>query len=149
MSAKLLALILVGVFVGVSGYTFHYAKGTSYLSADPKACANCHVMRSYYDSWQKSSHASQGSCVSCHIPQKGLSKWSAKMANGLKHSWAFTFQNFPDPIRISSKNAKILTANCANCHNATVSSMLSSSVHQKTQFNCLVCHAQVGHGAAR
>jgi cytochrome c nitrite reductase small subunit len=47
--------MLVGLAVGVGGYTFVYAKGYSYLTNDPAACANCHVMNL------------QGqSCVRCH-----------------------------------------------------------------------------------
>ena len=35
---------LIGLALGVGAYTFVYAKGYSYLSNDPQACANCHVM---------------------------------------------------------------------------------------------------------
>ena len=31
----------------------YYAQGFSYLSDDPAACANCHIMREHYDGWQK------------------------------------------------------------------------------------------------
>ena len=34
---------LVGLAAGLGGYTFAYAKGWSYLTNDPRACANCHV----------------------------------------------------------------------------------------------------------
>jgi cytochrome c nitrite reductase small subunit len=45
----------IGLAVGVGGYTFVYARGGSYLTDDPAACANCHVMREQYDGWIKSS----------------------------------------------------------------------------------------------
>ncbi|MDZ4859404.1 MAG: NapC/NirT family cytochrome c [Candidatus Hydrogenedentes bacterium] len=48
----------LGVLLGVGGYTFVYAKGTSYLTNDPRACANCHVMNEQYDGWMKASHMS-------------------------------------------------------------------------------------------
>ena len=32
-------------------FTFVYAKGLSYLTPDPRACLNCHVMYSQYDGW--------------------------------------------------------------------------------------------------
>ena len=32
----------LGVIAGIGGYTFVYAKGASYLTNDPAACANCH-----------------------------------------------------------------------------------------------------------
>ena len=42
----LLALsILLGVPAGVGAFTFVYAKGFSYMSSDPRACVNCHVMK--------------------------------------------------------------------------------------------------------
>lgn len=41
---------LIGFFLGISAYTFVYAEGASYLSTDPRACANCHIMWPQYDS---------------------------------------------------------------------------------------------------
>ena len=35
---------LLGIPGGVGAFTFVYAKGFSYLSSDPRACVNCHVM---------------------------------------------------------------------------------------------------------
>ena len=34
----------VGALAGIAGYTFVYAKGASYLTDAPTACANCHIM---------------------------------------------------------------------------------------------------------
>ena len=42
--AGILAATLLGVAVGLCAYTFVYAKGYSYLTNNPAACANCHVM---------------------------------------------------------------------------------------------------------
>src|SRR5262245_623919 len=53
---------LVGVLVGIGGYTVHYAGALSYLSDDPKACVNCHIMREQYDGWQKASHHAVATC---------------------------------------------------------------------------------------
>ena len=41
--------ILLGVLVGLSSYTFNYAEGLSYLSNDPAACVNCHIMNDEYN----------------------------------------------------------------------------------------------------
>ena len=38
-----LLAVMVGVLLGVGGYTFFYAEGLSYLSSDPKACVNCRL----------------------------------------------------------------------------------------------------------
>ena len=47
---------LLGVLLGVGLYTFTYGEGFSYLSNNPEACVNCHVMQDQYDSWQKGTH---------------------------------------------------------------------------------------------
>ena len=44
--------VMFGVLGGLGFFTFGYGKGLSYLSNDPAACANCHVMQAHYDSWQ-------------------------------------------------------------------------------------------------
>jgi formate-dependent nitrite reductase cytochrome c552 subunit len=41
LSAAVLTSLL-GVVVGVGGFTGHYAEGLSYFSKDPAACMNCH-----------------------------------------------------------------------------------------------------------
>jgi len=139
----------VGVFLGVSGFTFHYAKGTSYLSEDPKACVNCHVMQGQYDTWQKSSHHALASCNGCHVPHELLGKWLAKLENGYHHSKAFTLQDFHEPIRIKGKNSAILQKNCLSCHADIAAS--AAGPHGKAQagMNCVRCHAAVGHGASK
>jgi len=147
VSYKVWTAVLVGLFVGISGYTFHYAKGTSYLSNDPKTCVNCHIMQDQYDSWQKSSHHAVASCVDCHIPRDPIGKWIAKLENGYHHSKAFTLQNFHEPIQITERNSKILQANCMSCHASLTASMSPHHKNAKSVLSCVMCHAQTGHGA--
>lgn len=45
-----------GVTAGLGVFTFGYGDGAAYLTNNPAACANCHVMQSHYDSWIQSSH---------------------------------------------------------------------------------------------
>jgi len=40
--------VLFGLATGIGGYTFIYARGGSYLTNNPKACANCHIMQDHY-----------------------------------------------------------------------------------------------------
>lgn len=49
-------VILLGVMVGLLFYLMYVSRMASYLSDDPSACVNCHIMAPYYQSWQKSSH---------------------------------------------------------------------------------------------
>jgi cytochrome c nitrite reductase small subunit len=88
--------ILIGMALGLGGYTFVYAKGYSYLLNDPAACTNCHVMQPFHDGWLKSSHRSAAVCNDCHTPHDFVGKYSTKALNGFFHSFAFTSGLFPD-----------------------------------------------------
>ena len=92
--------VLLGLLIGTGAFTFRYAEGFSYFSADPEACVNCHIMTPQYDSWQKSSHHAAATCVDCHLPHDFIGKYIAKAENGYHHSKAFTLQNFHEPFRL-------------------------------------------------
>lgn len=146
-------IILNGAWLGLGLYTFKYAKGFSYLSSDPKVCANCHIMQPQYDGWVKSSHHQVATCVDCHLPHSFVKKYLAKMENGYFHSKAFTLQNFHEPIRITPKNSRILEDSCKDCHQSLLEETLlaspkggnDASAHHPSS-NCTHCHANVGHG---
>ena len=131
------------MLVGIGVVTFVFAEGASYLSTDPRACANCHIMNSQYDSWQKASHHTVATCIECHLPDGFFGKYVAKAENGWNHSKAFTLQNFPEPIRITPKNAAILQDNCLRCHADLVHAQVS---REEGAPKCVHCHADVGHG---
>ncbi|MBN2575909.1 MAG: cytochrome c nitrite reductase small subunit [Deltaproteobacteria bacterium] len=134
----------LGVLLGVGGTTFDYAEGLSYLSTDPATCANCHIMQSQYDSWQKASHHTAATCVDCHLPARFPGTYIAKAENGWNHSKGFTLQNFPEPIVITKKNADILHANCLRCHADLISDQAIVSTEGAPR--CVHCHVSVGHG---
>lgn len=136
------ATVAVGVLLGLGLATFEYAEGASYFSTDAAACANCHIMQEQYDSWQKSSHHTTAACVDCHLPTSFVAKYIAKAENGWNHSRAFTLQNFPEPIRITPKNADLLQDNCLRCHAEFVHAQSAAS----GELRCVHCHADVGHG---
>ena len=139
-----IAAISVGVLTGLGLATFDYAEGTSYFSHDPAACANCHIMWSQYDSWQKSSHHTVATCVDCHLPHDFIGKYLAKAENGWNHSRAFTLQDFAEPIAITEKNADILQANCLYCHADLVHGQVGGRPEDAPR--CVHCHSGVGHG---
>jgi cytochrome c nitrite reductase small subunit len=124
--------------------TFVYAEGASYLSTDPAACANCHIMQPQYDSWQKASHHSAATCVGCHLPADFIGKYIAKAENGWNHSKAFTLQDFHEPIVINQKNANLLHENCLRCHGPLVHAQGGEGVGSAPR--CVRCHSSVGHG---
>ena len=138
------ALICVGLFAGLGLFTLKYGEGLSYFSADPRACANCHIMQPQFDSWQKASHHTVAACVDCHLPQPFVERYLAKAENGYYHSKGFTFQDFHEPIAIKEKNSKILQDNCLTCHQPMTADLLNHG--QDSSRGCVHCHATVGHG---
>ncbi|MBN1570552.1 MAG: cytochrome c nitrite reductase small subunit [Acidobacteria bacterium] len=146
---KMLLSSLLGILLGAGGYTFFYAHGTSYLSDDPRACVNCHIMREQFDSWQKAGHHSFAACVDCHLPHDPAGKWFVKAGNGYHHSKAFTLQNFHEPIRIKPGNAAVLNANCLYCHRDFVREITAHRVIDDEELYCVRCHDSVGHGPSR
>ncbi|MET0406683.1 MAG: NapC/NirT family cytochrome c, partial [Cystobacter sp.] len=89
--------VVIGAAVGMGGFTFAYAKGASYLTDDPAACANCHVMNDQYAGWIKSSHHTVAVCNDCHTPHGFFGKYMSKALNGWHHSVAFTSGDFHEP----------------------------------------------------
>lgn len=142
--------VLLGVFaaipLGMGSFTFMYAEGLSYLSADPKACVNCHIMRPQYDSWQKASHHNVAVCVDCHLPHSLVPKYISKTDNGYRHSKGFTLQDFHEPIMITEKNKRILQENCLACHEQMVHDLVPGATFDIDVVYCIHCHQSVGHG---
>ena len=143
-NAMTLLILLCGAMAGLGFYTFTYAQGFSYFSHDPKACANCHVMNEYYDSWNKSSHHAAGVCVDCHMPEGKIAKIIAKSDNGYRHSKGFTFMDFHEPISIKPRNVEILQENCVRCH-GQLTHDIAGDLGQANELKCIHCHSHVGH----
>lgn len=140
---------ILGLTAGLGGYTFWYGEGLSYFSSDPKACANCHIMRDHLDSWQKSSHHSHATCNDCHVPHDFVGKWLSKAYNGFWHSKGFTLQDFHEPIRIKPVNSTALQANCVDCHQGVVHDIVKLGSAGQVGNECVHCHPAVGHGPVR
>lgn len=141
---------LIGAFIGVCAFTFHTARGASYLSNDPAACLNCHIMREQHDSWQKSSHHAVATCNDCHVPHDFLGKYWTKAEHGARHSWGFTFQNFHEPIQIKTSSLAAVQGNCMRCHTELTREIAyGSAIHSSETTDCVRCHQAVGHGAKR
>jgi cytochrome c nitrite reductase small subunit len=135
---------LVGLALGVAGYTFVYAKGYSYLSHDPAACANCHVMHGQYSGWLKSSHHSVATCNDCHTPHSLIGKYATKAENGFWHSFYFTTGAYPDNIEARPKSRRITEEACRRCH-ADIADNLGSPHAGTGGLSCIQCHGHVGH----
>ena len=136
--------LAIGLAVGISGFTFVYAKGASYLTDDPAACANCHVMQEQYSGWLRSSHRHAAVCNDCHTPTGFISKFLNKSANGARHSWAFTTGWFHEPIAIKANNRAITESRCRGCHEAITEAIDTNHPSGKA-MECIRCHGAVGH----
>lgn len=146
---RLLAIgaAVVGLVLGLGGFTFKYAEGLSYFSTDPKACANCHIMNDEYASWSKGPHHAFAGCVDCHLPHDFVGKYLAKASNGYHHSKGFTLEDFHEPIQIKPHNSEILQKNCLHCHGDFVHELVHGSTDAPDAVSCVHCHRGAGHGA--
>ena len=145
---------LAGIALGVGFFTFVYARGYSYLSNDPTACANCHIMDDHFAGWLKSSHKSAAVCNDCHTPSGFFAKYATKASNGLWHSVAFTTGNFPDPIRIKHSNLEVTEEACMKCHEDITAAIVpgphltgvsTRAMPEEGALACVHCHDNVGH----
>jgi cytochrome c nitrite reductase small subunit len=138
--------VLVGIAIGIGSYTFVYAKGYSYLTNDPAACANCHVMDEYYSAWMKGPHRAVAVCNDCHTPHGFVGKYATKASNGFWHSFYFTSGNYPENLEIKPHNLKITDQACLKCHIEITQAILNEEAHgQVGKTACIRCHWNVGH----
>jgi cytochrome c nitrite reductase small subunit len=159
---QLLALAasgVIGMSLGLGLFTFGYARGSSYLTNDPAACANCHIMSEHYSAWMKGSHHTVATCNDCHTPHNLVGKYVVKARNGFWHSFYFTTGNFPDPLRITERNREVTEHACRYCH-AEITEAIDqgpeipaqpveharlTTGHSDEPMSCIRCHRYVGH----
>lgn len=150
-----------GLVLGVGVFTFGYARGYSYLTNDPAACANCHIMTEHFSAWIKSSHRHVAVCNDCHTPHDLIGKYVTKARNGFWHSFYFTVGRYPDPLRVTPRNRQVTEGACRHCHGEIVDAIdpvpneesrrrghtdtaRVASLPYETG-SCIRCHAYVGH----
>jgi cytochrome c nitrite reductase small subunit len=143
-----LIVILCGICAGLGVFTFGYGQGASYLSNDPAACANCHIMQESYDSYLVSSHENVATCNDCHLSHDPIGKWVTKADNGFFHSLAFTTGDFHEPIQIKDRNRRVTQDACLHCHSDFVHNMLPEKPGGDMLL-CVHCHSDVGHSQRR
>lgn len=146
-------IILLGALTGLTMYALVESKAISYLSDDPKTCANCHVMTPQYTTWQNSSHREWATCNDCHVPQDNVfKKYYFKAMDGLYHASVFTTRNEPEVIRMKEAGVAAVQSNCIRCHEDQVTdAALTASVENhkelRTDRKCWECHQEVPHGS--
>ena len=154
----LAAAVIVGMAAGLGLFTFGYARGYSYLTNDPQACGNCHIMSEHLAAWTKASHRAVATCNDCHTPHDLVGKYAVKARNGFWHSFYFTVGGYPDPLRITEGNREVTERACRYCH-AEITEAIdhipaagrpdpSPSAHAANAgepISCIRCHRYVGH----
>lgn len=150
---RLPVIILLGAIVGLSMYAMVESKAISYLSDDPKTCANCHVMTPQYTTWQNSSHREWATCNDCHVPQDNFFKtYAFKAKDGLYHASVFTTRGEPEVIKMREAGIEVVQNNCIRCHenqvtDARLSGMVDEHKENRTTRTCWECHKDVPHGS--
>ena len=141
----LLVSFVYGIVFGLAFYTFLYAGGVSYLSADPQACVNCHAMNQVFEGWISGDHRHAAVCVDCHLPDGFFMKWLVKSENGFWHSFVFTFLDVPMNIRARGISRDVVRANCRRCHDGMAVFAVRGVAGNSEPLDCLACHTRVGH----
>ena len=142
----LVPAILIGLVVGIGGYTFVYAKGASYMTNDPAACANCHVMNEQYDGWITSSHRAVAVCNDCHTPdghRRQVRSPRPTTASGTRSAFTTGLVSRAHPGHAAQQG--VTEASCQKCH-ADDDRRDHDTTHPKGEpLTCVRCHDSVGH----
>lgn len=144
--------LIAGVAFGLFVYIAYVARLHTYVSDDSATCVNCHVMSSYYDSWQHSSHALWTNCNDCHVPHSsGFSKYLFKAMDGMYHAAVFTFDAEPEVIRAREASSNVIMDNCIRCHTQLNTEFVNTGMISFTQAQqgqgkaCWDCHREIPH----
>lgn len=145
-------MALTSLMVGLIIFLLYISKAHSYLSDDPEACVNCHIMAPQYATWNHSSHREVANCNDCHVPHNNfINKYYFKAKDGLRHATIFTLRAEPQVIFIKDEGAEVVHQNCIRCHSKLlVDPKLNATVKDHhanmTDRKCWDCHREVPHG---
>jgi cytochrome c nitrite reductase small subunit len=146
--------VLASAAFALATFTFVYAKGYSYVTNNPAACANCHIMSDHYSAWLASSHRAVAVCNDCHTPHDPAGKYSVKARNGFWHSFYFTTGGFRYPLAITPRNFEVAESACRKCHDNIIAAMNAAEDSPPDDARgratrrgvaCTHCHRGVGH----
>lgn len=144
--------ILCGIIAGLGVYLVYMSRAYSYLSDDPSACVNCHIMAPYYQSWNHSSHTNWATCNDCHVPHNNVvSKYAFKAKDGLYHAAIFTINGQPEVIRPREESYEVIMNNCIRCHTELNTEFVNTGMIDYVEVKegkgkaCWDCHTEVPH----
>lgn len=145
-------ILLMGIIIGLIISILHISNAPSYLSEDPRACINCHVMTLQYATWEHSSHRQWATCNDCHVPQDNIiRKYLFKAQDGFRHASIFTLKLEPQVIQIKEAGKAVVQENCLRCHIELVNPVSIANVTYKNYKHgegklCWDCHRETPHG---
>lgn len=150
---KVLLLVIAGVVIGLTGLFMYLLRFHMYLTDDPAACVNCHIMTPYYQTWAHSSHARNATCNDCHVPHENIfKKYFFKGKDGMRHVAYFVTHKERQGIKAEEAGAEVIMNNCIRCHatlnqefvkTGRIDYMLAQKGEGKA---CWDCHRNVPHG---
>jgi cytochrome c nitrite reductase small subunit len=152
---RLPVILLLGVLGGLGVLTLYISNAVSYMSNDPMACVNCHVMTPQYATWQHSSHGRVTTCNDCHVPHDNIIRtYAFKASDGLRHATMFTLRLEQQVIQIKDAGIGVVQENCIRCHSDLIHKVSSRSVTGTSAaagegLLCWDCHREVPHGRVK
>jgi len=138
----------MGALFGLGFYLLRLSNAVSYLSDDPQACVNCHIMTPQYITWNHSSHREVAHCNDCHVPHNNVfNKYFFKAKDGMYHASVFTLRAEPQVIHAREPSMKVIQANCIRCHedqvtDARLLGLVPSHRLVRTGRTCWECHRE-------
>lgn len=149
---KLPVLLAAAIFTGLAAFAFYISNAPSYLTDNPEACVNCHIMAPQYATWYHSSHRERTHCNDCHVPHNNfLNKYYFKAKDGLRHATMFTLRLEPQVIFIKEAGREVVHDNCIRCHTKLLTDnkllAYTSEIHNaRLDRKCWDCHRETPHG---
>ncbi|MEM1137088.1 MAG: cytochrome c nitrite reductase small subunit [Bacteroidota bacterium] len=148
-------IILLGAVVGLAFYMVNAANVTSYLTDNPRACINCHVMTTEYITWNHSAHREVATCNDCHVPHENvLKQYAFKAKDGLYHATIYTLRAEPQAIIMHEAGREVVQNNCIRCHAGQVidtktTAFTASHTKDRLDRTCWECHRETPHGRVK
>lgn len=130
---------VVGLLVVGVGMGFLHASGTKTF------CGQCHSMKHEAATFEVSSHR-ELDCVECHLPHDNTAHYLfEKGRTGMVDMYHEIMRDYPERIKLDADARKMVSENCARCHEATMSYVGSAPAGM--QGDCLKCHSRIAHGS--
>ena len=149
------AIIMVASLFGLGLYVLKLSNAAAYLSDDPQACVNCHVMTPQYMTWARSAHREVATCNDCHVPHNNIfNQYYFKAMDGLYHSYIFTIRAEPQVIQARQPSVEVIQDNCIRCHapqvtDAKTAAFVEDHHYKRTDRTCWECHRETPHGRVK